>query len=186
MSTAAPSPVRRGHGLALIGYRGSGKSTVGRILADRLHRTFLDCDLELEARSGRSISGIFAERGEGAFRDLEERTLDELLAASPEAIVATGGGAVLRERNRLLLRNFGFVVWLTAEEDELARRIESHRRQSPAAERPPLTPAGTLGEIVQVLAARTPLYRDLADLIVDTAGRKPEEVAAIIMASWSQ
>ena len=123
----------RGAGLALIGYRGTGKSTVGRILADRLDRPFLDADLEIEARAGRSIASIFAEWGEPAFRDWEERTLVELTATYPDAILATGGGAVLRASNRELLARFGFVVWLRAEPAELARRLEADQAQRPHA-----------------------------------------------------
>jgi shikimate kinase len=81
-----------GRGLVLIGYRGTGKSTVGRILAERSGRRFLDSDREIEARSGRSIGSIFALCGEPAFRDWEERILAELVAESPGAILATGGG----------------------------------------------------------------------------------------------
>ncbi len=92
---------RRGAGLALIGYRGTGKSTVGRMLADRLGRPFRDADIEIEARAGRSISSIFSECGEPAFRDWEERTLVELTLSFPDAILATGGGAILRPSNRV-------------------------------------------------------------------------------------
>ena len=120
----------------MIGYRGTGKSTVGRILADRLNRTFLDADLEIEARAGRSISAIFTEEGEPVFRDWEERTLAELTRAIPTAVIATGGGAVLREANRRRLRDFGFVVWLTAEPAELARRLEADPRGAGRAARP--------------------------------------------------
>ncbi len=108
-------PGRPGQGLALIGYRGTGKSTVGRILADRLNRKFLDADLEIEARAGRSIRSIFTEWGEAVFRDWEEQTLAELTSAFPDAIVATGGGVVLREINRHRIRGLGFVVWLRAD-----------------------------------------------------------------------
>ncbi len=95
---------------------------------DRSQRTFLDADLELEARAGRSVSAIFAEEGEPVFRDWEERTLAELIEQSPTAVIATGGGAVLREANRRRLRDFGFVVWLTAEPAELACRLRSDPR----------------------------------------------------------
>ncbi len=103
-------------------------------------------------RSGRSSTRC----GEPAFRDWEERTLAELTAGNPEIVLATGGGAVLREANRRRLREFGLVVWLTAHPSELARRLEADPRG--LAERPALTLAGTLDEIVQVLDARTPLY----------------------------
>src|SRR5437773_11387917 len=100
----------RGRGLALIGYRGSGKSTVGRIVASRLDRTFLDADLEIEARAGRSIRAIFSQWGEPGFRAWEERTLAELIAANPSAVLATGGGGVAPRDNRRPRRERGLCI----------------------------------------------------------------------------
>src|SRR5262245_49408300 len=159
---------RRGQGLALIGYRATGKSTVGRILAERLDRPFLDSDLEIEAHAGESIGEIFAHQGEPVFRDWEEQVLARLTAANPEGIVATGGGAVLREANCRRLQSFGLVVWLTAVPSELARRLEADG--CGLAGRPPLTVAGTVGEIAQVLQARAPFYEGIADAVIDTGG----------------
>jgi shikimate kinase len=172
-----------GRGLVLIGYRGTGKSTIGRILAERSGRRFLDADREIEARSGRTIRSIFAGSGEPAFRDWEERILADLIAEAPGAILATGGGAVLREANRRRLREFGFVAWLTAEPAELARRLEADRPG--LADRPPLTAAGTVDEISVVLAARTPLYRGMADAVIPTDGRDPRQVAEAILGCWT-
>jgi shikimate kinase len=156
---------------------------VGRILSDRLSRPFLDADLEIEARAGRSISAIFADWGEPVFRDWEERTLAELTAKFPAAIVATGGGVVLREANRRRIREFGYVAWLTADPSELARRLEvDHRGRG---QRPALTAAGTIAEIADVLAARKPLYRALADTQIETGDKAPEEVAAAVLARWT-
>jgi len=176
-------PEGRGGGLVLIGYRGTGKSTVGRLLAERSSCRFVDADREIEARSGRSIRSIFAEDGEAAFRDWEERTLAELVAQARGAILATGGGAVLRESNRRRLRAFGFVAWLTGDPAELARRLEADR--AGLADRPALTAAGTLDEIARVLAARTTLYRGLADAVIPTDGRDPSEVADAILGYWT-
>jgi shikimate kinase len=173
----------QGEGLALIGYRGAGKSTVGRILADRLGRVFLDMDQELQVRVGRSVAAIFAEDGEPFFRDWEERTLAEILSRHPTAIVATGGGAILREANRRRLGQFGFVVWLTADAAELASRVGSDPRGYD--QRPSLTSAGTIGEIGQVLEVRQPLYEEVADTVIETAGKTPDEIAAAIMERWS-
>jgi shikimate kinase len=172
-----------GPGLVLIGYRGTGKTTVGRILADRLGRPFHDADREIEARAGRSVRSIFSEWGEPAFRDWEERTLAELSSESPGAVLATGGGAVLREANRTRIRDFGAVFWLTADPAELARRLAADR--AGLAERPALTMAGTLDEIVEVLAARTPFYAELADAAIPTDGRTPLEVAEAILRCWT-
>ena len=168
-------------GLVLVGYRGTGKTTVGRILAERLGWRFADADHEVETRSGRSIATIWAEDGEPAFRDWEGRILLEL-AERPETVLATGGGAVLREANRAALRSVGFVAWLTADPETLARRLT--RDQSRPNPRPPLTSAGTLAEIAEVLATRMPLYREVSSLEVDTVGRSSHEVAAAVLRAW--
>lgn len=176
-------PQRPGRGLALVGYRGSGKSTVGRLVAGLLNRTLLDVDVEIEARAGRSIGAIFAQLGESVFRDREELILAEVFEQFPDAVVATGGGSVTRESNRRRIREFGHVVWLTAVPDELARRLETDDRGLPG--RPALTPAGTIAEIAQVLRERTAFYAGLADVVIETGGKSPEEVAAAILESWT-
>jgi shikimate kinase len=173
----------RGRGLALVGYRGTGKSTVGRILADRLDCRFLDADLEIEARAGRSIASIFAEAGEPAFRDWEEETLQELIFSHPGAILATGGGIVLRPSNRRLLLEHGIVVWLKADAGELAFRLRADLVAG--KERPALTAAGSIAEIARLLNDRAPLYRAVADTEIETAGRTPDEVAGAILAFFS-
>jgi shikimate kinase len=169
----------RGEGLALVGYRGSGKSTVGKILAARLGRQFLDVDREIEARAGRSIATIFALEGEPSFRDWEARTLEELVQDHPGSILATGGGIVLRPTNRGLLQSFGRVIWLKAEPLELARRLQTD--SAAGTLRPSLTPAGTLGEIASVLEARKALYHELADAEIDTLDRDPNQIADQIL-----
>jgi shikimate kinase len=180
--SAPARPCLPAQGVALLGYRGTGKSTVGRIVAGRSGRPFLDADLELEMRTGRSVSAILTEDGEPVFRDWEERTLAELVDQSPTAVIATGGGVVLREQNRRRLRDFGFLVWLTAEPAELASRLRADPRG--LAARPALTADGTIAEIVRVLEIRTPIYQAVADTIIDTGGKTPEEVAAAILESW--
>jgi shikimate kinase len=170
----------RGHGVALVGYRGTGKSTVGQIMAERLDRPFLDADRELEARAGRSIAAIFAEDGEPAFRDWEAATLRSLVRRYPGAILATGGGVVLRAWNRRLLRQFGFVVWLKADAAQLAVRLGADL--DAGKERPALTAAGTIAEIETVLQRRADLYAEVADAGIETRGRTPDEVAADILA----
>lgn len=178
--TPGPDPRR---GLALVGSRGSGKSTVGRLLAGRLGRPFVDADVELEARAGRSIGAIFAESGEAAFRDLEEDLLRDLVERGDGSVLATGGGVVIRPANREALKRLGFVAWLAADPAVLADRL----RTDPAlATRPALTAAGTLGEIAEVLAARTPLYREVADVVIATEGRSAEQVAAAVLDAWRE
>jgi len=183
--TLDPEPKPRpasGSGLVLVGYRGTGKSTVGQIVANRLNLRFLDADLELEARAGRSISRIFTELGEPAFRDWEDRTLRDLALSHPGSILATGGGAVVRPANRRILAEHGFVVWLRAEPAELARRLDADHRAG--LERPSLTGAGTIGEIASVLEARNAFYAEVANVAIDTTGQRPEEIAQKILALW--
>lgn len=170
-----------GPGLALIGYRGTGKSSVGRIVAARLGRPFVDADVELEARAGRPIRRIFDEDGEPAFRDLEQEVVADL-AGRPGLVLATGGGAVLRPANRDALRRVGFVAWLTAPPEELARRLRADRRG--LAVRPALTGAGILEEIRDVLAERLPLYRQTADVEVETLGLSTQQVAEAVIDAW--
>jgi shikimate kinase len=170
-------------GLALVGLRGTGKSSVGRILADRLGRPFADADVELEVATGRSIPSIFEEFGEPCFRDWEERMLGDL-TARPGLILATGGGVILRAINRQRLREFGFVVWLTADPASLADRLLANPRG--LAHRPALTPAGTIAELADVLLARADFYRDVADLVVETGGRTTRQVVEEILAGWHE
>ena len=148
--------------LFLIGYRGSGKSTVGRVLADRMGWSFVDTDQVIEERSGKSIREIFHDDGEAAFRDLESGIL-AVLRGNAGAVVATGGGIVLREENRRILREDGFVVWLTADAATLWTRIE---RDASTAERRPALTTGGLDEVRQLLAIREPLYRQVRGLRV--------------------
>jgi len=170
--------------LFLIGFRGTGKSTVARLLAQALGWDSLDADAELEARCGRSIRAVFAEEGEAGFRDREAAVLADLCGRD-RVVVATGGGVVLRTANRERLRT-GTVVWLTADADTLCRRLAA----DPAtAERRPALAGGSAAcdraEVEQLLHQREPLYRACANLTVDTTGRTPEEVATAILRCWS-
>ena len=172
----------RGDGLVLIGYRGTGKSSVGRILSERLGRPLVDADARLEAREGRPITAIFAESGEAAFRDLEEQVLEEIVGRNPGAVLSTGGGVILREVNRDRLRDYGLVVWLRASAEVLAARLSANPRA--LADRPALTSAGTLREVAEVLERRLPLYRATADFEVDTEGKSPSQVAERVRDIW--
>lgn len=130
MAAADPGP-RRPSRIFLTGFMASGKTAVGSALADRLGYRFLDLDREVEARAGASVREIFARRGEAAFRDLEHRAL-AATAAAGEVVVATGGGAVVFERNRALIRRLGVSVWLDPGfETLLARLDEEGRRERP-------------------------------------------------------
>lgn len=166
--------------LYLVGYRGSGKSSVGAVLAARLVLPFLDADTVLETDAGRSIRDIFATEGEGGFRDRESATLRKL-AGGNRAVIATGGGVILRPENRELLRATGFVVWLTAPAELLWDRISID--PTTAVRRPNLA-GGGLGEVKALLAVREPLYALTAHATVD-ASQSPEHVADDILAALS-
>jgi shikimate kinase len=127
------------------------------------------------------VAEVFASEGEAGFRQRESVALQEL-AGRNRLVIATGGGAVLRLANRDLLRTAGFVAWLTARPETLWARLQA----DPATleRRPNLTGAGGVDEILTLLAVREPLYRSIADLVVDTDGPSPEQVAATIFKSW--
>jgi shikimate kinase len=156
----------------LIGYRGCGKTTVARLLAKKLGWKWLDADEVLEARFGRSIRDIFAEEGVEGFRAKESAVLAELCNLANH-VIATGGGVIMRPENRELIRQVGFVVWLTADPQTIWQRLKTD--PSTAERRPDLT-CGGLAEIETVLAERQPLYAACAHVTVDTVGREPAEI----------
>jgi shikimate kinase len=157
----------------LIGFRCTGKTTVARLLAEKLGWDWSDADSLLEARYGKSIRQIFAEEGEAGFRDKEEQVLAELCHLQG-CVIATGGGVILRDVNRQRMRSAGKVVWLTADAQTIWDRFQAD--PATAERRPPLT-VGGLAEIEEVLKIREPLYRGCADLIISTTERSTEEIA---------
>lgn len=147
--------------IALVGMPGGGKSTVGRHLARRIGLPFADADAVIEARLGTSIRSFFELHGEEAFRDVEQQVVDEL-TLGPPTVIATGGGAVLREANRRVLHERCIVVYLRSAPEDLARRMR-HDTQ-----RPLLQVADPLAKLRELYAVRDPLYRETAHFIVDT------------------
>ena len=168
-----------GGNIVLIGMTGGGKTTVGRILARRLRRAFVDSDERVEEMAGESVARIFARGGEAAFRRFEAAALGEILRARGQ-VVACGGGAVLRASNRALMRRAGAVVHLRANAETLARRLARNRRGRP------LLPAAAGGALTDALAAmertRAPLYERTAKIAV-CADAPPEEVARRVQKS---
>lgn len=159
----------------LVGMMGVGKSTVGRILSRRLHRPFLDTDVLLEERSGRTVREIITADGEPAFRDLEAVVLADALAGETPAVIAAAGGVVLRPDNRAVLRErAGKVVWLSAPLDVLLARVR-HGKHRPVLDQ---DPEATLVRLEQ---ERDPLYREVADAIVLSDGRPAEQIADQIL-----
>jgi shikimate kinase len=166
------------HSIALIGFRGAGKTTVAAVLARRLGWDWIDADVEIERRAGKSIADIFADSGEPAFRELEAAVVADLCRRD-RAVLALGGGAVLRDDNRRAIRGCGAVVWLRASVEAIARRIAADPATS--ARRPNLTAAGGREEIERLLEVRTPSYQACATLEVDTEDKSPVEISEEIL-----
>jgi len=145
----------------LVGLMGAGKTSVGRLLAQRLGKDFFDCDQEVERATGVKIAVIFDIEGEAGFRARESRMLADL-ADRRNVVVATGGGAVVSASNRRLLADKGIVVYLRAAPADLWHRTR-HDRQ-----RPLLRTEDRMARFEQLFAERDPLYRDIADIIIDT------------------
>ena len=165
--------------MVLIGYRGSGKSTIGRRLADRLWQPFVDVDDRIVERAGKSIKEIFEQQGEPAFREIECQVIKEVMALA-EHVIGLGGGTLGREENRQAIRQAGHkVIYLRCEPAELLRRIRSDP-QSPAT-RPNLTSlGGGIEEIQSMLKEREPLYRAIMTAELDVTRLSPEEAVVYI------
>ena len=164
--------------LTLIGYRATGKTTLARLLAERLGWDWIDADVEIERRAGKSIARIFAEQGEPAFRDLEAQVIADLCRRD-RLVLAAGGGAPLRPESRRAMREAGKVVWLTARPETILARMSGDTTTT--TRRPDLTDKGPLEEIIHLLEVRTPIYQESAHLVVDTEGKTPAELAEEII-----
>jgi len=161
--------------IVLIGFRSTGKTTVGRELARRLGRSFIDADTYLQEREGRTIAEVFADGGETLFRQLEREVIAEL-AGRDGLVLAAGGGAVLDPENVERLRGSGPVVRLTASLESILSRLAADEKTR--SERPRLTTEKDLRrEVERLLDEREPLYRRAADLTIDTEGKSIHEVA---------
>ncbi|VEC00311.1 Shikimate kinase 2 [Cedecea lapagei] len=163
--------------LFLVGARGCGKTTVGQALARTLGYAFVDTDSFLLAHTGKSVAEIVAEEGWEGFRARESEALQRVTA--PATVVATGGGMVLADSNRQFMQENGITVWLQAPAQVLASRLNASPEEE---QRPTLTGKGVTDEIVDVLAAREGLYRQVARHIVD-ATRPPEAVVEAILSA---
>lgn len=149
--------------LSLIGYRACGKSTIGPLVASRLGWAFCDLDHAITARIGMPIAAYFSTHGEAAFRDAESAQLRATLEKSGDLVLATGGGCVLREENRGILRTSGgLCVYLRVPAAELSKRLSND-----AGGRPSLTGVPVADEVERVLGVREPLYRAAAHVILD-------------------
>jgi len=169
--------------LVLIGYRGAGKTAVGRQLSQALGWPLVDLDEELVREAGRTIAGIVAEEGWPGFRR-REKELVRRFAGRPGLVLATGGGVVLDPENVARLKEQGILVWLRAPASVLRERLA--RDAGTAVSRPGLQGSDPLAEVEEILAQREPLYRAAADVILDTTDLTPAEVAAKILAALKE
>lgn len=164
--------------IVLIGYRGSGKTTIGRRLADRLWWPFVDTDDLVAKKAGKSIADIFEQHGEKRFRDLEAEAVKEV-AKLQEHVIALGGGAVLRPENVDVLRKAEHkLVYLKCDPAELYKRIQADPNS--ASNRPNLTAAGGLEEITNLLAQREPLYRAAMTAELDVTNQSASDAVVYI------
>ena len=164
--------------LYLVGYRCAGKTTVGRWLADRLGWAFVDSDEEIVRAHGMTILHIVRAQGWQGFRVKEKEAVSRI-ARLDRHVVATGGGAVLDAENVRQMKDTGTVVWLKADPETIRRRLDADGAAGPL--RPSLTSKGTEQEVEAVLAERMPVYREAADLEVETDGLAPEDIGRRIL-----
>ena len=164
--------------ILLIGYRGTGKTTVSKELGERLGWSVLDADDEIERRAGKTIAQIFQQDGEEQFREMESAVIDAL-AGKSSTVMSLGGGAILREKNRSAIGSLGQVIWLQASPQTIAARLATDA--TTAERRPNLTTVGGMPEIERLLAERLPLYRECADHVVDTEGKTPQQITDEIL-----
>ncbi len=163
----------------LTGFMGSGKSSVGKILARKLSWRFVDLDAEIESAADCSINDIFARDGEAVFRVLENELLEKILADRSMAVIATGGGAVIAEQNRRLMRDHAVVVNLKVTREQVLERLAGCRNR-------PLLAGKKVPERVKALMAeREHFYAD-ADIQIDTDGKSVEDIAMEILCSLSR
>ena len=164
--------------ITLIGFRGTGKSTLAPRLASKLGFDWVDADVELENQTGRTIREIFATDGEPEFRRIERLILLDLLKRD-RLVLAAGGGAILNEETRRDFRKAGPVVWLQAEIETIAKRIL--RDGAPTTHRPNLTASGGIEEIRTLVTQREPLYRECATITLVTEGASLETLAQRVL-----
>ncbi len=168
------------HNIILVGFMGSGKSTIGRKLARRLGWRFRDTDALVEQRAGALISDIFAASGEAGFRTLETQVLESLAGVMENTVLATGGGIILSAENRSLLRTLGFTVWLTASPDALFERVSRNTN------RPLLLTDNPRATMDDLILKRTPLYTEVANCVVDSTNLTHRATVDLILARARQ
>lgn len=159
----------------LIGFMGAGKTSVGKALAKRLGIGFLDTDKQIEKQQGMTISRMFEIQGEEAFRKAETKLIRSLLAREDAMVLSVGGGLPLREENQVLLKKLGVVVYLQVQPDTVLKRLKGD------TSRPLLKGEDVRERVTSLLDSRGPIYRQAAEILVDTDHKTPDEIAAEII-----
>jgi shikimate kinase len=177
-NAGGPAPGR--DNIVLIGSRGCGKSVVGRALAARLNRAFIDTDERIAEEAQCSLRELFLQHGEADFRDREHRAIREAVSRDQQ-VISVGGGAVLRRDNRDLLAAAGRCVWLVADDETLATRLRNDPRT--ASTRPPLSTDDLDAEVRTLAAQRLPYYQAIADQQIDTSRLAVDQVVEVIVAN---
>jgi shikimate kinase len=166
--------------IILIGYRCTGKTSVGKRLAKRLGIPFYDTDELIRSNTGKTIREMVDEEGWDAFR-AQERAIIKKLSPSADAVIAAGGGAIMDAENRKALKHKGLFVWLIADVKTIVERMRNGRASD--AQRPPLSGHSLEQETAEVLEARKPIYQELADCAIDTSGKGIDAIADEILSA---
>ena len=165
--------------IVLVGYRASGKSTLGQLLAQRLEWPYKDIDRGIEARTNKTLTELYEELGEEPFRRIETEVVEEM-CQEDQCVISFGAGSVIKERNQIVAQRDALVVFLDVPVQELGRRIENDPRSGDT--RPPLSRGG-IEEVEEMLAKREPIYRKCADVVLDgtrAVEELVEEVVAVL------
>lgn len=177
--TASPSMKRQSGNIFLVGMMGSGKTTIGRLLAKQLSKTFIDCDEEIQKRTGVSVTHIFDVEGEAGFRKRETAVIHELVQLD-NIVLATGGGAVLGAENRAELANNGLVIYLKGSVHDLWHRTRHDRN------RPLLQTADPLARLKDLYKQRDPLYNEVADIVVQSGKQSAQHLMMKLLQEMEQ
>ena len=161
-----------------IGFRATGKTTIGKLVAQTLGYLFLDTDVLIENRTGRTIAEIVEQEGWTGFRKREKEIIKEL-GFKQNLVIAVGGGAVLDEENVIYLKKNGIIIWLKAQPETILKRLIKDKKT--VSQRPSLTGKSPLEEINEVLNQRLAIYQKVADKMIDTEGKTPQEIAKEIV-----
>ncbi len=161
--------------ILLVGMMGSGKTTVGRVLAQRLGYPYLDSDEQVQRQAGQTVREIFEARGEAAFRAQEKQALAQALTSPGPVVVSVAGGAVIDPDNRRRMRQAGLVVWLRARLQTLARRVDAGHGHRPLLGEDPLA------DLTRLYQQRRPLYAQVADMVIDVDLLTPEQIVEQVL-----